>query len=66
MRYCIQYRIRYLDFLSYIKLHLRYRIHPTYDIAYDILKTYDIVGFYLRYRRFLDCSCHLHLRCRMS
>ncbi len=77
MRYRKRYRILYYEFLfqkcnivtqitptiSYLP-YLRYRIHPTYDIVFDIVcldlryriryhRTYDIVGFYLRYRRFL-------------
>ncbi len=35
----------------------------TYDIVYDMIKICDIVGFGLRYSRFLDCSCQSYVRC---
>ncbi len=56
VRWCIIANVRY---------HILYRIlYIVYDIVYDTSKTYYIVDFPLRYRRFWGCSCHLHLLCR--
>ncbi len=43
--------------------------YPTYvttsDIVYNIIKIYDVVRQDEHYHAFLDCPCHLHVRCRI-
>ncbi len=60
--------------ISYIKLHLRYRIDPTYDVVYDIHEShryytmsnvkYDFVGAYRPKREIYAYDVYIRYRIR--